>query len=217
MRRHKVLIVTLAAGIAFLMAVGVTFGSDALIKLPPPDMEGGMPLMKALKERKTSREFSDKKLTDKQLSNLLWAAFGINRQDSGKRTAPSAMNGQEIAVYVALPEGLYLYEAKEHDLKLIVEKDIRAATGMQKQAGESPVSLIYVADFGQMKMGAKEDKIMYSAADTGFISQNVYLYCASEGLATYVRGAIDRTALAKEMKLSKGQNIILAQSVGYPK
>ena len=151
------------------------------------------------------------------LSNLLWAAFGINRPDTGKRTAPSAMDWQEIDIYVATSEGLYLYEAKGHTLKLIMPDDIRSLTGRQDFVKEAFANLIYVADFSRMGNAPKADKELYSAADTGFISQNVYLYCASERLATVVRGSIDRQALAKAMKLRPDQKIILAQSVGYPR
>ncbi|MFA6448530.1 MAG: SagB/ThcOx family dehydrogenase [bacterium] len=187
------------------------------IKLPAPDMKGGMPLMEALKARSTSRDFSDKKLTQQQLSNLLWAAFGINRPELGKRTAPSAVNWQEIEIYVALQEGLFTYDAKNNELAPVLANDVRAATGIQAYAAQAPVSLVYVADFSKMGTATKEDRILYSAADTGFISQNVYLYCASEGLSTFVRGLVDKAALAKILNLRKEQKIVLAQSVGYPK
>jgi SagB-type dehydrogenase family enzyme len=187
------------------------------IKLFYPKIEGGKPLMQALKDRSSSRSFSPEKLPVQVLSNLLWAAFGINRLDSGKRTAPSAMNRQEIDIYVALPEGLYLYDAKNLVLKPVLSEDIRALTGRQEFVKNVPVNLVYVADFSKMGSSAGEDKDLYSAAGTGFISQNVYLFCASEGLATVVRGSIDRQALEKVMKLRPDQKIILAQSVGYPK
>jgi len=187
------------------------------IQLLPPQTEGGRPLMQVLKDRKSSREFGTEKLPPQVLSNLLWAAFGINRPDSGKRTAPSAMNWQEIDVYVAMADGLYLYEAKGHTLQPILAKDIRAATGTQPFVGEVPVNFIYVADFSRMGDTTEADKVFYSAADTGFIAENVYLFCASEGLATVVRGLIDRPTLAKIMKLRPEQRVILAQSVGYPK
>jgi nitroreductase len=151
------------------------------------------------------------------LSNMLWAAFGVNRPDSGKRTAPSARNWQEIDIYVATADGLYVYDAKAHMSKRVLAEDIRAMTGRQTYVGEAPVNLIYVADLSRMGGATDADKVFYSAADTGFISQNVYLYCASEGLATVVRGLIDRPALAKAMKLRSDQKVILAQSVGYPK
>ena len=148
---------------------------------------------------------------------MLWAAFGINRKDSGKHTAPSAVNWQEIDIYAATADGLYIYDAKEHMLKPVLAEDIRAATGKQAFVKDVPVNLIYVADFSRMGKIKLENKIFYSAADTGFISQNVYLFCASEGLATVVRGAVDKPALEKAMKLGPDQRVILTQSVGYPK
>lgn len=192
------------------------------IKLPPPDMKGGKPLMHCLKDRKTDRSFSTKKLPVEVLSNLLWAACGINRSDSGKRTAPTAVNWQEIDVYVAMEEGLYLYNVKTHLLEPVVSNDLRKNTTRLVQPSRSsvvgaPVQLIYVADHSKMGMIASdEDKKYYSATDTGFISQNVYLYCASEGLATGVRAFVDKDALAKEMKLRDKQKIVLVQAVGYP-
>jgi len=186
------------------------------IKLLEPQLDTGRPLMQVLNDRRSSRRFSTDKLSKQILSNLLWAAFGVNRHDSGKRTAPSAVNWQEIDIYVATAEGLYLYDAKAHVLKPVLVDDIRALTGYQEYVGEAPVNLIYVADFSRMGKAEIDDKIFYSAADTGFISQNVYLYCASEGLATVVRGLIGRVGLAKVMGLRQDQRVILAQSVGYP-
>ncbi len=185
-------------------------------KLTKPQMTGGMPLMEALLARQTQREYSSEKLPEQMLSNLLWAAFGINRPDSGKRTAPSAMNMQEIDIYVATADGLYLYDAKENALIPVLSEDIRAATGPQPFVKDAPVNLVFVADFAKMR-GSEENKVFYSATDTGFVSQNVYLFCASEGLATVVRGYVERDKLAKVMKLRDDQKIILAQTVGYPK
>jgi SagB-type dehydrogenase family enzyme len=187
------------------------------IQLMNPQTDGGRPLMQALKDRSTSRSFGSEKLPIQVLSNLLWAAFGINRPDLGKRTAPSAMNSQEIDIYVAAADGLYLYDAKAKQLRPILSEDIRALTGRQPFVAEAPLNLIYVADYSRMTKASQEDKDLYAAADTGFISENVYLFCASEGLATVVRGSIDRVALAKAMKLRSDQKIILAQTVGYPK
>jgi SagB-type dehydrogenase family enzyme len=186
------------------------------IELPKPRTEGGMPLMEALKARETSRSFSSEKLPEQVLSDLLWAAFGVNRPDSGKRTAPSAVNWQEIDVYVALAEGVYLYDAKAHRLEPVLAKDLRAMTGTQSFVKDAPVNLVYVADLARMRGASDRDTAFCSAADTGFIAQNVYLYCASEGLATVVRGLIDRPALKKALNLRSDQEIILAQSVGYP-
>ncbi len=186
------------------------------IQLPKPQTDGGKPLMQILKSRKSSRQFSSEKLPAQVLSNMLWAAWGINRED-GKRTAPSARNMQEIDVYVAMEEGLYLYDAKAHALIGILAKDIREATGKQPFVKEAPINLVYVADFSKMGKSSADQKEFYAAADTGFISQNVYLYCTSEGLATVVRGMVDKPALATAMKLRSDQKIILAQTVGYPK
>jgi len=187
------------------------------IRLPTPQMDGGKPLMQALRDRHSSREFSTDELPLQVLSNLLWAGFGINRPDSGKRTAPSAVNWQNIDIYVALSKGLFLYNAKENVLKLVLAEDIRAATGTQAFVKDVPLNLVYVADFSKIPRQTEEIKSFYSAAHTGFISQNVYLYCASEGLATVVRGLIDREAMAAVMKLRPEQKVMFAQSVGYPK
>jgi SagB-type dehydrogenase family enzyme len=187
------------------------------IKLLKPQTEGGKPLMQALRLRQSSRDFSAEKLPLQVLSNLLWAADGINRPDSGKRTAPSAMNVQNIDIYVATADGLYLYDAPGNALKSVLQEDLRAATGKQEFVKDVPVNLIYVADLSKISRGTDEDKSFYSAAHAGFISQNVYLYCASEGLATVVRGSADRETLIKLMKLQPSQKIIFVQSVGYPK
>ena len=186
------------------------------VELPKPQTEGGKPLMQALKERQSGRQFSPEKLSPQVLSNLLWAAFGVNRPD-GKRTAPSAMNLQEIDLYLAMADGLYLYDAKAHRLQPVLAEDIRAKTGKQEFVAVAPVNLIYVADAAKMGKASPEDQVFYSAADTGFIAQNVYLYCASEGLTTVVRGMVDRPALAQAMKLRPEQRIILAQTVGHAK
>jgi SagB-type dehydrogenase family enzyme len=186
------------------------------INLPAPQTDGGKPLMYALKERKSSRTFSSKPLSQQMISNLLWAAYGINRPDSGNRTAPSARNWQEIDIYLANAEGLYLYDAKSHALSPVLSKDIRAVTGVQNFVESAPINLVYVADLSKIGSASSEDKTFYSAADTGFISQNVYLFCASEGLSTVVRASIDRHKLAGIMKLKSNQKIILAQTIGYP-
>ena len=186
------------------------------LQLPKPQMDGGKPLMQVLKERKSTRVFSPQKLPEQTLSNLLWAAFGISRPD-GRRTAPSASNRQEIDVYAITAEGAYLYDAKEHLLKPVVAGDLRAQAGTQDYVKEAPLNLVFVADTTKMGSGSEESKALNTGADTGFISQNVYLFCASEGLATVVRASIDRPALAQALKLKPEQKIILAQTVGYTK
>lgn len=190
--------------------------AQKIIKLPRPDVKGGIPLMAAINSRHSSRSFSDKALSDQTLSNLLWAANGINRADSGKRTVPSAMDKQEIDVYAALKDGLYLYNAKNNQLELIVDKDIRELTGKQPYVKEAALNLVYVADMNKVAGENNEDKLIYAAADTGFVGENVYLYCASEGLQTVIRAFIDKDTLARAMGLKANQRIILSQTVGYP-
>ena len=193
------------------------------IQLPPPQTELGRPLMQVLVDRKSMRLFKDDKISLQDLSNLLWAAFGVNRPESGKRTAPSAMNWQEIDIYAATQEGLYLYDAKENLLKPILAKDIRAKTGrfIQPFVKKAPLNLVFVADFSRVSLMGKvvpeEEKLIYAAFAAGCISQNVYLYCASQGLGTVVRGLVDKEELAEAMGLREDQKIILAQTVGYPR
>lgn len=184
------------------------------IKLPLVQTDGGKPLMLALKERKTSRSFSEKELPDGVLSELLWAATGVNRPEAGKLTAPTARNMQEIDIYVSMKKGLYLYEPKQHTLKLVLNEDIRKATGEQDFVANAPVNLIFVADYSRMD-GVGEMKEFYSAVDTGYISQNVYLYCASKVLGTVARGWVDKEKLAKMMGLGSEKKIVLTQTVGY--
>jgi SagB-type dehydrogenase family enzyme len=202
-----------------LVAFPVSAAAQELkpLELPKPQLDIGRPLMQVLKDRSSSRAFSSERLPLQVLSNLLWAAFGVNRPDSGKRTAPSAVNWQEIDIYVATADGLYVYDAKAHRLNPVLAEDIRAATGLQPFVKEAPVNLVYVADLAKTGNASAADRELYTAADTGFIAQNVYLFCASEGLATVVRGSVDRAALAKVMKLRPDQKIMLAQTVGYPK
>lgn len=205
------LIISLAVSDSCLTAVNAK-----TIKLLKPDTKGGIPLMEAISKRGSSRSFSDKALSDQTLSNLLWAAYGINRKDSKKRTAPSAMDKQEIDVYAALKDGMYRYNAKEHQLEQVSDKDLRALTGKQGFVKDAVLNLVYVADMKKAAGESSEDKLIYAGADAGFIGENVYLFCASEGLATVIRAYIDKEALAKAMNLKSDQKIILSQSVGYP-
>lgn len=189
--------------------------ATAPIKLPPPNQAGGKPFFEALKDRKSTREFRVDEPNVQVLSNLLWAAFGLNRPD-GHRTAPSARNWQEIDIYVALKRGLYLFDSHTNVLRQVLAEDIRAATGMQDFVGTAPLNLVFVADLARMDTTDRTEQRFYSAIDTGFVSQNVYLFCASEGLATVVRGLVDRRALATLMRLRPQQRVIVAQTVGYP-
>jgi SagB-type dehydrogenase family enzyme len=187
------------------------------ISLPPPQTEIGKPLMQALNLRHTTREFNTKALSLQDLSNLLWAADGINRKDDGKRTAPSAMNNQETIIFVTMQNGAYTYNAKDNTLDPVLGEDIRELTGKQDFVKTAPLNIVYVADLSKMGKASNEDKAIYSALDVGFIAQNVCLYCASQGLSTVTRGFVDKEVLAKKLKLTKDQKIILTQTVGYPK
>ena len=186
------------------------------IDLPAPQKTGGMPLMEALAKRATTRAFDSKDLSPRQLSSLLWAALGINRPD-GKRTAPSARNTQETDIYVLLKQGAYVYAANSNRLDLVVAEDIRAVSGAQSFLKDAPVTLVFVANLSKMGNGSNEDKKNTANIDVGYISQNVYLFCASEGMATVAVGSVDRAALGAKLKLRPDQMIILGQPAGFPK
>lgn len=214
MKRTLILLTLLAV----LAAAAAEIKAQPLsrIALNQPELDSGKPLMQCLKERKSARAFSDRELSLQQLSNLLWAADGINRPEEGKRTAPSAMNRQELEVYVMLKTGVYLYDPKEPALLPVAEGDHRKIAGLQAYAAAAPVNLFYVADLAKFK-GDRKVQRMASGVNSGYISQNVYLYCASAGLATVARGSLDYKALARAFKLRPGQEVILGQSVGWPK
>jgi SagB-type dehydrogenase family enzyme len=188
----------------------------SVIRLPKPDTEGGVPLMQALAARQTTRSFRSEPLPLQTLSDLLWAAFGVNRPESGKRTAPSAVNWQETDIFVFMQPGVFLYEATAHELRPVREGDLRHLAGTQEFVRSAPLTLVLVADLSRITDPSPEQKSFYSAVDAGFISQNIYLYCASAGLATGVRALIDRPALSEALGLRPEQKIIVAQSVGYP-
>lgn len=189
----------------------------APIKLPAPTMDGGMPLMQALKARHSEREFGAAKLSPQVLSSLLWAAWGINRPD-GHRTAPSASNKQEIEIYLTRPEGAFVWDAVTNTLNPVAAGDLRGATGTQPFPATAALNLVYVADMSRAGRPATDpQQAMNIGADAGAIVQNVYLFCASEGLVSVVRASVPKEALAKQLKLRDTQLIVLAQSVGYPK
>ncbi|MFC1541596.1 nitroreductase family protein [Candidatus Latescibacterota bacterium] len=201
-----------------VLAVTTLAGAQELktIQLPEPQKTGGMPLMEALMNRQSSREYSTRKLPPQELSNLLWAANGFNRPDRNLRTAPTASNRQEQSVYVILEEGAYVYDAAANTLDPVVTGDIRKSAGKQDFVFIAPVNLAYVADLTKMGGNNRDAKIVTASTDTGFISQNVYLYCASSGLATVVRGMFDRDTLHNALKLGPDQYITWTQTVGYP-
>jgi nitroreductase len=185
------------------------------IDLPAPRNEGGMPLLAALKLRHSTRAFSPRVLPAQTLSDLLWAAFGVNRP-SGDRTAPYWRHIMVIDIYAATAEGVWLYEPKAHRLLPHLPHDIRATTGTQDFVATAPLNLVYVAHGERMVGVAPVERRLYASVDTGFIGQNVYLFCASEGLATVFRGAVDYPKLERALALPDQQFVTFAQSVGYP-
>ncbi len=191
--------------------------AQELIKLPAPQKTGGMPLMQALNERSSSRDFIDKDLTEQQLSNLLWAAFGINRKDIKKRTAPTSRNNQDIEIYLTTKNGLFLYKAEEHALEKKSDKDFREVSGKQDFVKVAALNLIYVSNLNKLGNSPVEVKRMTAATHCGFIGQNVYLYCASEGLISVFRSWIDKDKIAEVLKLPEGFEVIYTQTVGYSK
>ena len=203
----------LFAVLILLTGMPCAFSQD--IQLPEPDKTGGMPLMEALNNRHSTRKFATDEIDPQLLSDMLWAAWGINSKD-GKRTAPSSMNRQEIDIYVATPDGLYLYNAKSNELKTILTEDIRPLCGVQSFVATAPLNFIYVADLDKLKTDHFDNAPSDSYANCGFIAQNVYLFCASEGLGCVVRGSIDKESLGNKMKLRPHQKILLGQTIGYP-
>jgi len=201
----------LAPGIAVsLFGEAVTSAqTQSAVKLPSPQYDRGRPLMQVLKDRQTVRTFKPEALSQQDLSNVLWAAWGVNRSD-GKRTAPSWANFQEIDIYVVLNTGVYRYDALPHTLEPVMAQDVRSS--IQRTP---PVGFVYVADFSKMRASSDEEKRFIAGTDVGFISQNIYLYCASEGLATVVLGGIDRAAMQKTLNLPDTKRVIHAQALGY--
>ncbi len=204
-----------SAALAAAPAVAVAQALKPL-DLPPPRSEGGQPLTAALKLRRSTREYSDRPLPTQVLSDLLWAAFGVNRP-SGDRTAPYWRHVMVMDIYAAIAGGVWLYEPKTHTLLPYLKDDIRAQTGLQDFVGTAPLDLVYVAHGERMTDVSPEDRRLYASVDTGFIGQNVYLFCASEGLATVFRAAVDYPKLARILKLPDQQFVTFAQTVGYPR
>jgi nitroreductase len=210
------------ASIGLIAAVSMTAAeianaSDAkIVPLPSPRSTGGKPLTDALKHRHSTREYSDRPLDLQTLSDLLWSAYGINRP-TADRTAPYWRHVMVIDVYAAMADGLWFYDPKSHALVLHLQDDLRARTGLQDFVGSAPLNLVYVAHGERMQDISAEDRRLYASVDASFIGQNVYLFCASEGLATVFRGAVDHEALVAAMHLGAGQFVTFAQTVGYPK
>jgi nitroreductase len=212
------------AGIGLIATASLTAASAwpaaaaaQAIELPQPVTGGSKTLAEALRARRSTREFASEALSLTVLSGLLWSAYGINRPQSGDRTAPSWRHGIEQKIYLALPDGVWLYDPAEHRLLPHLAADLRALTGTQDFVGTAPLNLVYVADGARMGNVSAEEKRLYAFTDTGFIGQNVYLFCASAGLATVFRGSVEREKLGKALQLPGEQFVTFAQTVGYPK
>jgi nitroreductase len=210
---------------------GTMYGTTKIelkpIILPKPKKEGGKSVLQALQERRTNRSMSPREIPIQVLSTLLWAAFGVNRERAsfGKtgRTAPSASNSQEIDLYIALPEGVFLYEAVPHKLTPVVQGDYRSRGG-RRGAAQAPVNIFYIADLTRYDLGPRqpdrsigdpEVQKSYYYTDTGFIAQNVYLFAAAHGLAAWFHNC-DKRNTPKEFNLKPHQRVLFAQSIGYP-
>ena len=191
-------------------------GGGPRIALPPPRTAGGLPLMQALQRRESRRSFAPQPLEPQELSDLLWAAAGVNRTELGGRTAPSALNAQEVSVHAAMADGLYRYLPAEHALERTADTDMRAVTGYQDFVDTAPLDLVYVADLSAASLVPVAQREAYAQVAAGAMAQNVYLFCASAGLATVIRAWLDRSALARAMQLHADQMVLLAQTVGRP-
>lgn len=199
-----------------LMLSAATFAADKVVKLPKPNLNRTGAVMKALSERQSTREYASKALSLADLSDLLWAANGINRSDSGKRTASSAMNKQDVDVYVVLPEGTYLYDAKNHELNLVAEGDHRGAVaGGQAFVKTAPVSLVLISDISRFGDAKSARNQLMGAMDAGIVSQNISLFCSSANLATVPRASMDFDQLKKLLKLKETQMPMMNHPVGY--
>lgn len=206
---------TLLYGLKNKQSKNVKKEAAKMITLPKPDLENKATLMKALKMRQSNRSFSSKELSHQEISNLLWATNGTNR-DNGKTTAPTLWN---LDIYVALKEGLYLYNYKKHSLELKLDEDIREITGEQGFTSDAPLNLIFVVDYKDMtdswvkSLGGKD---LFAGNLVGYVSQNVYLYSAANNLSTVALAWFDQKKLKTKLKLSKTEKVILTQPVGYP-
>jgi len=224
----RIVVACLCLGLFFLMSPQFSVSQETakVIKLPPPQTEGGKPLMQALKLRQSTRGGfgPEEKLSLQTLSNLLWAADGVNRPN-GHRTAPSAADWQNIEIYVATADGLFVYDVPQHVLKVITSQDVRATSGLEgpgtgpmKQdfAKTAPVSLVYVADMAKtkgMKYQGEDVASLWSFTNAGAIAENVYLFCASEGLACILRAMIDPVKVAESFKLRPDQKPLLTSTI----
>lgn len=213
----KILIVST---IAMVLCLNIN-AETTVKKLPEPDKKGGMPLMQALDKRKSTRSFDDnKKISDQTLSDLLWAGFGVNRPKTGKRTAPTSYNSQDILIYVFMENGTWLYNAEDNSLVLVSSKDLRELTGVQDFVNTAPVTLVFVSDYVKFEKANDTGKEYWNKAaaiHAGLVAQNINLFCASENLGAVVRVSIQYDELKKALKFDDNKMIVVAQTIGYKK
>jgi hypothetical protein len=217
MRSTRKIAGTFLAGIFVVVGLTQPTWTQESIKLPAPEINGGMPLMNALAKRQSTRIFGDQNLSPQQISNLLWAAFGINRPESGGRTAPSWRGSNETDIYLATATEVHLYDPKANELRKIMDGDLRAKTSVLPFVRSAPVVLIYVADRTRMAKASDEEHIQNAHVDAAIIAQNVYLFAASAGLGTVILGSVDRKSLSQTLKLRDNQILTYSQPVGHPK
>lgn len=211
--KTNILIVLLCSMLGYSSSI-FSQETPEIIQLQQPDLSLPTTLMEALKIRHSERTFSEKSLTVKTLSDMLWAANGINRED-GKRTAPSAINAQDIEIYVCMKSGAYLYNAKENQLVRITTEDLRPAVAAGQQfVNTAPVSLVLVSNGDHFKHPVD---MATRAMDAGYVSQNICLFCSANNLSSVPRATMNKDALAKGLKLNEQQIPLLNNVVGYKK
>lgn len=194
----------------------MTAFSQNTIILPKPEFGKSKSLMECLKLRKTTRNFNNKKIDNQVISNILWAANGLNRPEENKFTSPTAMNMQELDIYLAKEDGLYFYNPIEHSIKKIHENDIRKETGTQVFVGTADFELIIIADTKKMSKVQDPAKYnFYASRDAGYVSQNIYLICASEEIGTVARGSFDNDKIIKLMNLDNSKFVTLVHTIGF--
>jgi SagB-type dehydrogenase family enzyme len=200
-----------------LIATSLNAQKQTII-LNQPDTNRGLPVMKAFAQRSSQAKFDTLNLKLQDLSDLLWAADGINRAELGKRTAPSAMNSQDVDVYVVMKAGAYLYDAKKHELDLVTVGDFRLqVAGRQENFAGAPVFCVLVSDISRFKNGTDSVKLQMAALDAGIVSQNIGLFCAGTGLATHPRVTMDIPKLKEALKLKSSQYLMINNLVAYRK
>lgn len=189
----------------------------SVIQFQKPDLKRNASLMEAFSQRASAIELSTTELKEKDLGDLLWAANGINRAESAKRTAPSALNAQDIDLYVVMKSGAYLYNAEKHNMTKVSEKDLRIqVAGAQTNMANAPVMLVLVSETARFPRGDEKAKERMGALDAGIVSQNISLFCAGTGLWTRARASMDEATLRKELKLNPTQIPLMNHPVSYP-